>query len=451
MIKNKIGRTSLYIIIVCSFLLIVNATLGIVLALQSSDALKSLIRDRMLDVSNTAADMIDGDILGTITAEDENTPEYRNIMRTLTYYQDNIELSYIYCIRDLGNKNFVITLDPTVSDPAEFGEPIVFTDALYEASLGTSSVDKIAYEDRWGRFYSAYSPVFDSKGNVGGIVAVDFSADWYEEKMKVYFRTILMISSVSLFAGILVVLVVAYRFRKRFSMVYDELNSLTDGIETLANELTTESVFEGGTELLKEFTGERKGSDDDIFRMGDKIRALQMYMSRQIGYVRAKAYRDGLTGLENRTAYLEHIHLLDQEIENGTADFCVAMFDINGLKDINDEQGHERGDMAIIKVARLLTSAFEGYRVFRIGGDEFVVDLKCDRPTIERLMNKFEGVLAMQDRSDGLPEIAVSKGYAIYTPGRDKSHQDVFSRADNEMYSDKKQYYLSHNDRRHRR
>ena len=130
---------------------------------------------------------------------------------------------------------------------------------------------------------------------------------------------------------------------------------------------------------------------------------------------------------------------------------CAAMFDINGLNDINDEQCHERGDMAIIKVARLLTSAFEGYRVFRIGGDEFVVELKCDRPTIERLMNKFEGVLAMQDRSDGLPEIAVSKGYAIYTPGRDKSHQDVFSRADNEMYSDKKQYYLSHNDRRHRR
>ena len=196
MIKNKIGRTSLYLIIVCSFLLIVNATLGIVLALQSSDALKSLIRDRMLDVSNTAADMIDGDILGTITAEDENTPEYRNIMRTLTCYQDNIELSYICCIRDLGNKNVVITLDPTVSDPAEFGEPIVFTDALYEASFGTSSVDKIAYEDRWGRFYSAYSPVFDSKGNVGGIVAVDFSADWYEEKMKVYFLTILMISAV---------------------------------------------------------------------------------------------------------------------------------------------------------------------------------------------------------------------------------------------------------------
>ena len=451
MTKNKIGRTSLYIIIVCSFLLLVNATLGIVLTMQSSDALKSLIRDRMLDVANTAADMIDGDALGAVRAEDENTPGYQEILKTLTYYQDNIDLTFIYCIRDLGNKNFVITLDPTVVNPAEFGESVVFTDALYEASLGTPSVDKKAYEDRWGRFYSAYSPVFDSKGNVGGIVGVDFSADWYDEKMKVYFRTIIMISAVSLFAGILVVLVVAYRFRKRFSVVYDELNSLTDGIETLANELTTESVFEGGTELLKEFTGERKGRDDDIFLMGDKIRALQMYMSRQISYVRAKAYRDGLTGLENRTAYLEHIHLLDQEIENGTADFCVAMFDINGLKGINDEQGHEHGDLAIIKVAKLLTSVFNGDRVFRIGGDEFVVDLKCDEAKIERLMNKFEGALAVQDRSDGLPEIAISKGYAIYTPGRDKSHQDVFSRADNQMYSDKKQYYLSHNDRRHRR
>ncbi|MBR5967657.1 MAG: diguanylate cyclase [Lachnospiraceae bacterium] len=448
---NKIRRTSIYIMIVCAFLLIVNATLGIVLTIQSSESLKTQMRERMLDIANTAAAMIDGDALGAIQADDAGSDEYEAVLKTLTYYQDNINLDYIYCIRDLGNKQFVFTIDPTVNDPGEFGEPIAYTDALYEASLGTSSVDLVPYEDRWGRFYSAYAPVFDSKGKVSGIVAVDFSADWYDGVMKSHFKSIALISIISLLGGVLVVLTIAYRARKRYTFVYDELNSLTDGIETLANELTTESVFEGGTELLKEFTGETRLTHGDIYEMGDKIRALEKYMSRQITFVRAKAYRDGLTGLENRTAYLEHIHMLDEEIGNGTADFCVAMFDINGLKDINDELGHEIGDRAIKKAAQLLSDAFEGERVFRIGGDEFVVDLKCDQTKIERLMNKFDGMLLVQDRSDGLPEVTISKGFAIYTPGRDKSHQDVFSRADNEMYSDKKRFYLTHSDRRRAR
>lgn len=451
MIKNKIRRTSLYVVIICAFLLIANAVLGAVLSIQLSGSLKAQMRERMLDIANTAAAMLDGDDLGAISAEDKEAPEYKAVLKTLTYYQDNINLDYIYCIRDLGNKNFVFSIDPTVDDPGQFGEPIVYTDALYEASLGTPAVDLTPYEDKWGRFYSAYAPVFDSKGKVSGIVAVDFSAEWYDSKMKSFFRTIIMISAISLISGILIVLVIAYRFRKRFRIVYDELNSLTEGVETLANELTTESVFEGGTELLKEYTGEVKGTDGYIYEMSDKIRALEKYMSRQITFVRAKAYRDGLTGLENRTAYMEHIHMLDEEIGNGTADFCVVMFDINGLKNINDDLGHEIGDQAIVKSAKLITSVFEGERVFRIGGDEFVVDLKCDQAKIDRLMNKFDGALLVQDRSDGLPELAISKGYAIYTPGRDKSHQDVFSRADNEMYSDKKRFYLTHSDRRRAR
>lgn len=64
-------------------------------------------------------------------------PAYDNIMRILTYFRDNIELKYIYCIRDMGDGNFVFGLDPTVEDPGEFGSPITYTDALYAASKGS--------------------------------------------------------------------------------------------------------------------------------------------------------------------------------------------------------------------------------------------------------------------------------------------------------------------------
>ena len=448
MTGKKLSRTGLYIVIFCSVLLITNASLGMVLTVQSSESLTSMIHDRMLDISNTAAAMIDGDALSRIEADDTDSPEYKEILDILLYFRDNIDLKYIYCIRDMGNKNFVFTIDPAVDDPGLFGEPIVYTDALYSASLGVPSVDSKPYEDRWGSFYSAYSPVFDSKGNVSGIVAVDFSAEWYAAKMKNFFKTIVFVSFFFLLLGAVVVFVMAYRFRKRFRVMCKELDSLTDGIETLAEELTSESVLEGGTELFKEIAGDQKSFDSDIMEMSNRLSMLREYMTRQIGFVRAKAYKDGLTGLDNRTAYMEHIHYIDQMIENGTASFGVAMFDINGLKNINDELGHEIGDKVIIKTARILTSVFEGMKTYRIGGDEFVVDLDCSEEEIIRLMKKFDDMISSQISNDETPEIAISKGYAIYSFGRDRSHQDVFSRADNEMYSDKKKYYLEHADRR---
>lgn len=143
-----------------AFLLAVNVSLGYLLMSQAKKSIITLMQTRMLDISNTAAAMIDGDALERVTPADEGTQDYESIMRTLTYFQDNIDLKYIYCIRDMGDGKFSFGLDPTVEDPGEFGSPIVYTDALYKASQGTPAADDKYYEDAWGRFYSAYSPVF---------------------------------------------------------------------------------------------------------------------------------------------------------------------------------------------------------------------------------------------------------------------------------------------------
>ena len=143
-IRSK--RTSRYLILVLLFLLIVTISLGFLLVRQSKSSIITLIQTRMLDIANTAAAMIDGDVLKSITPEDEGTADYAAIMRTLTYFQDNIDLKYIYCIRDMGDGTFTFGLDPTVDDPGEFGSPIVFTDALYKASQGMAAADETPYQ-----------------------------------------------------------------------------------------------------------------------------------------------------------------------------------------------------------------------------------------------------------------------------------------------------------------
>ncbi|XMB72969.1 diguanylate cyclase [Mycoplasmatota bacterium WC30] len=82
--------------------------------------------------------------------------------------------------------------------------------------------------------------------------------------------------------------------------------------------------------------------------------------------------RDFRTGLYNRKTYLEDISNIDDHIDN----ICMIIIDINGLKVINEVYSDETGDDVLIYLAKLLKKTFkEKGKVYRIGGDEFVVIL----------------------------------------------------------------------------
>ena len=205
-IRSK--QRSKYVVLVILFLLIVTISLGYMLERQSRSSIITLMQTRMLDTANTAAAMINGDILESVTPEDKGTEGYESVMKTLTYFQDNVDLKYIYCIRDMGDGTFSFGLDPTVEDPGEFGSEIVYTDALSKASKGTASVDETPYKDAWGTFYSAYSPVYNSQGKVAGIIAVDFSAEWYNRQLTSLTRTTIIVAILSLLAGVIIAIII---------------------------------------------------------------------------------------------------------------------------------------------------------------------------------------------------------------------------------------------------
>lgn len=232
------SESALLIALVLAIMLGANATLGFVLTDQSQAAIKFSLQNRMLDISNTAASMLDGDKLKALKAEDKETPAYQQVIKTLTYFQDNIELEYIYCIQPVGDNKFVFSVDPTVEDPGEFGAPIVYTPALYKASLGTAAVDEEAYSDAWGRFYSAYSPVFGSDGKVAGIVAVDFSAKWYENEIAKQTHTIYTCMGVSSVVCVLLLLLATSRLRSKIRSMTKDLDELVHDVDELSWEMT---------------------------------------------------------------------------------------------------------------------------------------------------------------------------------------------------------------------
>ena len=425
---RKISRITWALILVCAFLLAVNITLGYFLTKESNTALRTQIESRMLDVSNTAAAMLDGDILESLTAEDAETLDYQAALKTLSCFKANIGLAYIYLIRPLPDGSFIFMIDPDPETPGQFGEKIAYTDALHQASLGESAVDQEPYTDQWGSFYSAYSPVFDASGRVAGIVAVDFSADWYERQISNQIWTTLKIGGISIFFAAVIVTLLIFRYKRRVRFLMEEMNLVSDGIETLVQEISP-----GATLRLEAETQ----SADESKALGARIHSLQQQLGEQITMVRAMAYVDGLTGLANRAAYDEYVNQLNGEIRYRKASFAIGIFDLNGLKETNDMDGHERGDQMIRQAADLLGRVFPDAKRYRIGGDEFIVIREGLEPEIASRRALI---------CDG--PVSISQGYAVFDPASDMDFHMVFNRAEAEMYYDKRDYYRTHQDRR---
>ncbi len=178
--KNKNDVSSGGFILVAVLLLVANVVTGIVLMEQSEKAMKTLMQNRMLDISKTAAYMVDGDALETITGRDTANSEYMEIYNILDSFQRNIDLEYIYGIKKIDEDTYIFTIDPATVDSSEYGEQVHYTDALGKSFSGISTVDDAPYTDSYGSFYSAYSPVFNTQNEVVGVIAADFSARWFE-------------------------------------------------------------------------------------------------------------------------------------------------------------------------------------------------------------------------------------------------------------------------------
>ena len=118
------------------------------------------------------------------------------------------------------------------------------------------------------------------------------------------------------------------------------------------------------------------------------------------------------------------------------------MCDINGLKSVNDNQGHEAGDEMIQNVANCLSEVFGRDNIFRMGGDEFAAYVYAD--DLEAFEAKVDEAKTLLDEKD----CCVSMGIAFASDG-EKDFKSLKKEADRKMYENKREYYSTHADRRH--
>lgn len=173
---------------------------------------------------------------------------------------------------------------------------------------------------------------------------------------------------------------------------------------------------------------------------GEFFSSLSYFLSMELERYRTKerfrqlSFTDTLTGLGNRNRFIADVEELDAAgPRNG---FGVVYVDMNGLKDINDRDGHARGDRALIAAGSALADALPGAYVYRMGGDEFLAIVKdVSADGFDALVETVRARL-----SDASCPMAMGLHYAAEPCLVD----EAVRWADGAMYEDKRAYYGSH-------
>ncbi|MFA0087751.1 sensor domain-containing diguanylate cyclase [Vibrio sp. 10N.261.51.F12] len=146
---------------------------------------------------------------------------------------------------------------------------------------------------------------------------------------------------------------------------------------------------------------------------------------------------DELTQISNRRGFNALADKAISKCRFSMEPYCLAYFDLNDFKRINDSLGHSVGDDALISFARLLIDNFRDSDVIaRIGGDEFVVLMSGTTGIDARYpMTRFDEEIAKFNASQSrVYELGYCVGIVSCSPLEDLTHKDLLERADKAMY-----------------
>lgn len=181
---------------------------------------------------------------------------------------------------------------------------------------------------------------------------------------------------------------------------------------------------------------------DEIGELSKSFSAAQAYIKKYLDHVQGVAYRDSLTNVRNKTAYDKFMHDFANKLERGEVKhFGIVALDVNNLKKVNDNFGHDRGNELLQNACNLVCKTFVHSPVFRVGGDEFIVVLvNNDYENRENLLTLLKVNMAQSEifSNDPWEQISIAAGLADYIVGED-TISDVEKRADSAMYKNKKE------------
>lgn len=145
---------------------------------------------------------------------------------------------------------------------------------------------------------------------------------------------------------------------------------------------------------------------------------------------------DMLTGVMNRNEMNNRVDAL-RSGDSALRGLGIVFADLNGLKRVNDNEGHDAGDLLIKNAAMVLQNVFIGDQIFRAGGDEFMVLMTFT--TEDAIKQKIDKAKKLSKKYGN---VSFALGYSYQNDASDIT--GALKLADQKMYEDKAKYYLEH-------
>lgn len=217
------------------------------------------------------------------------------------------------------------------------------------------------------------------------------------------------------------------------------MNRLTKPLVRLT--AASQKLMAGDYEVALDYDG-----NDEVGILTKAFRQMRDHMKLYINDLNSRAYSDAMTGVKNKGAFDAMSARINHSIRIGggsTPEFAVAMLDCDRLKQINDNFGHDHGDVYLKVACAAICKVFAHSPVFRLGGDEFAVLLQnADYAQREQLIAAFDSMTDAINAEARHPweKVSISVGMAVFRPGEDESVEQVLHRADEMMYRDKREH-----------
>ena len=354
----------------------------------------------------------------------------------------DIKFLYVYKIKEDGC-HVVFDLDTTAVEASEPGEIEDFDPTFYkykEDLLAGRPIPPVISNDKYGYLLTIYKPVYNSVGQCTCYAALDFSMDLISDYTRTFISKV-----IALFSGALI-----FIFALGMAFIENNIILPVNTMAYCARNFAYDSEEARGKNIERIKSLEIKTNDEIenlyaafLKTTSDSMNYFENFKRAevQVAVMNELAHTDSLTGIKNKTAYTEKISLLDADIAASRAEFCIVMIDVNYLKRVNDTYGHERGNEYLINACKLACAVFGEENVYRIGGDEFVAIFSGEQvAACNKLVKKFNGVIKKIKADKSLQEwekVSAAVGVAHYRAGVDGSADEVFKRADKEMYANK--------------
>lgn len=241
---RKISIVSKLIFVVALLLIVTDCALGCVMFEKE----KGLITNQITTNAIAMVECISGsleesqlsDRFENLSQGDENTKDYKSIRNVLQVFAKNSGMEFVYTSRITGDGQMEFVVDSVTEDAAKIGDVGKYSAAAQKAFDGKSGVGK-EYKDQWGRHITAYSPVYNSGGDVVALTCVDISTDWMHKQLNNLRYTVIVICAVALVIGMFLIIVIMKSLKRRFILLNNKVIELANGNGDLTKELAINS------------------------------------------------------------------------------------------------------------------------------------------------------------------------------------------------------------------